>query len=234
MQTLSETEAYKALSSKPRLEILRLLYRKPLSVEEIAKSLKLQPITVRHHLQSLEEAGFIEKNEQREGVVGRPKIYYTIAKKPKIVGFPRRRYLVLSNFLINTLKFALGTKRAQKLLRKVGMDMGENTIKKLELEHNIKDWSPKVYEEFFIKKYLKESGAEPEIVEVGDNKVVYRLHNCLFFEMALKMPDMMCDALHDSFHEGASKAMGKKVKISRATCMAHGDSYCEHACEWQT
>jgi len=231
---LSEADAYRALSSKPRLEILRLLYRKPLSVEEIAKSLKLQPITIRHHLQSLEEAGFIEKNEQRSGVVGRPKIYYTIAKKPKIVSFPRRRYLTLSNFLINTLKFTLGTKRAQKLLRKVGIEMGENIIKKLELEHNIKEWSLKEYEEFFIKQYLKESGAEPEIVEVGDKKIVYRLHNCLFFEMALKMPEMMCDSLHESFHVGASRAMGEKVKISRATCMAHGDPYCEHACEWRT
>lgn len=234
METLNEANAYRALSSKPRLEILRLLYRKPQSVEEIAKSLKLQPITIRHHLQSLEEAGFIEKNEQRAGVVGRPKIYYTIAKKPRIVGFPRRRYLTLSNFLINTLKFTFGTKRAQNFLKKVGIEMGENIIKKLELEHNIKEWSPKAYEEFFIKQYLKESGAEPEIVEVGDKKIVYRLHNCLFFEMALKMPEMMCDALHDSFHEGASGAMGEKVKISRATCMAHGDSYCEHACEWRT
>ena len=234
METLSEIEVYRALSSKPRLEILSLLYRKPLGVEEIAKSLKLQPITIRHHLQSLEEAGFIEKNEQRAGVVGRPKIYYKIAKKPKIVSFPRRRYLTLSNFLINTLKFTFGTKRAQKLLRKVGIEMGENIIKKLELEHNIKEWSPKVYEEFFIKLYLKESGAEPEIVEVGDKKIVYRLHNCLFFEMALKMPEMMCDALHDSFHVGVASVMGEKVKISRATCMAHGDSYCEHACEWHT
>ncbi len=234
MRALREADAYRALSSKPRLEILRLLYRKPLSVEDIAKSLKLQPITVRHHLQSLEEAGFIEKSEQREGVVGRPKIYYSIAKKPKIVGFPRRRYLNLSNFLVNTLNFALGTNRAKKLLKKVGMDMGENTVKKLELEHNIKEWSPKAYEEVFIKHYLKESGAEPEIVEISDKKIIYRLHNCHFFEMAIKMPEMMCDALHDSFHEGASKAMGKKVKISRATCMAHGDSYCEHACEWQT
>jgi predicted ArsR family transcriptional regulator len=234
VEILSETEAYRALSSKPRLEILRLLYRKPLSVEEIAQSLKLQPITIRHHLQSLEEAGFIEKSEQRAGVVGRPKTYYMIAKKPKIVSFPRRRYLTLSNFLINTLKFTLGTKKAQKLLKKVGIDMGVNIIKKLELEHNIKEWSPKVYEEFFIKKYLKESGAEPEIVEVSNKKIVYRLHNCLFFEMALKMPEMMCDTLHESFHEGVSKATGNKVKISRATCMAHGDLYCEHACEWRT
>jgi len=232
VETLREADAYRALSSKPRLEILRLLYRKPLSVEEIAKSLKLQPITIRHHLQSLEEAGFIEKNEQRTGIVGRPKIYYTIAKKPKIVGFPRRRYLTLSNFLVNTLNFTLGANRAKKLLKKVGREMGENTVKKLELEHNIKEWSPKAYEEFFIKQYLKESGAEPEIIEVDDKKIVYRLHNCHFFEMAIKMPDMMCDTLHEGFHEGASNAMGKQVKISRTTCMAHGDHYCEHVCEW--
>ena len=65
---MREADAYRALSSKSRLEILRLLYRKSQSVEEIAKSLKLQPITLRHHLQSLEEAGFIEKMNKEQAL----------------------------------------------------------------------------------------------------------------------------------------------------------------------
>jgi predicted ArsR family transcriptional regulator len=232
VKTVSEVEAYRALSSKSRLEILRLLYRKPLSVDEIAESLGLQPITVRHHLQSLEETGFIESYEERAGVVGRPKVYYMIAKKPKIVSFPKRRYLTLSSFLLSTLQFILGANRTKKILKKVGREMGKNTVKEIEFKHDIKAWSLKLYEDFFIKKYLKEAGAEPEIVESSDKRIVYRLHNCLFFELALKMPEMMCDVLHESFHQGLSDAIGKEVKISRLTCMGRGDPYCEHVCEW--
>jgi len=226
-----ETEAYRALSSKSRLDILKLLYRKPMSVEEIAAELGLQPITIRHHLQSLEEAGFIEAYEERAGSVGRPKIHYKIVKEPPLVSFPKRRYLMLSSFLINTLQFVLGTNKAKKILRKAGLDMGENTAKRLESEHEIKEWSLKAYEQFFVRGYLQEVGAEPGIVEVSDKKIVYRLHNCLFFELSVKMPEIMCDVIHESFHEGLVKVMGKEMKINRHTCMAKGDPYCEHSCE---
>jgi len=227
-----EAEAYRALSSKSRLDILKLLYRKPMSVEEIAEKLSLQPITIRHHLQSLVEAGFIEAFEERAGSVGRPKIYYKIVKEPPLISFPKRRYLMLSSFLINTLQFLLGANKAKKILIKAGLDMGENTARRLESENEIKEWTPKAYEHFFVRGYLEDVGAEPEITWVSEKKIVYRLHNCLFFELSIKMPEIMCDVLHESFHEGLAKAMGKEMKINRLTCMAKGDPYCEHSCEW--
>ena len=204
-----------------------------MSVEEIAAMLNLQPITIRHHLQSLVEAEFIETYEERAGSVGRPKIYYKTVREPPLVSFPKRRYLMLNNFIINTLRYVLGEEQAKKLLKKAGLEMGENTAKRLESENEIKDWSLKAYQEFFIKDYLEKMGAEPEIVEVDDKKIVYRLHNCLFFEMAIKMPEIMCDVLHESFYEGFTKAMGKNLKVKRLTCMAKGDQYCEHSIEWQ-
>jgi len=229
---LIEAEAYRALSSKSRLDILKLLYRKSMSVEEIAEQLGLQPITIRHHLQSLVESGFIEAFEERAGSVGRPKIYYKMVREPPLINYPKRRYLMLNNFIINTLRYVLGEDQAKKILKKAGTEMGENTTKRLESEHEVKEWSIKAYEGFFVKGYLEKMGAEPEIVEVDDRKIVYRLHNCLFFEMALKMPEIMCDTLHESFHEGLVKTMNKNMKISRLTCMSKGDPYCEHSCEW--
>lgn len=231
---MTEVEAHRALSSKSRLQIMKLLYRKPLSVDQLAKKLGLQPITVRHHLQSLEEAGFIESYEERGGSVGRPKMYYKVIKEPPIVSFPKRRYLRLSNFLISTLQFTLGAERSKRILRKVGLEMGENTIRRIESENNIRTWSLPLFERFFIRDYLENSGTEPEIMEITDKKIVYRLHNCLFFELATRMPDVMCDVLHESFHEGVSEALGKHVKITRLTCMAKGDLYCEHMCQWKT
>jgi len=87
---LIEAEAYRALSSRSRLDILRLLYRDSLSVDQIAEKLGLQPITVRHHLQSLVESDFVEAIEERAGTVGRPKIYYKLVKEPPLVSYPRR------------------------------------------------------------------------------------------------------------------------------------------------
>ena len=234
MNVLSEKRAFGALSSASRLEILELLYRKPLSVEEIAESVKLKPITVRHHLQQLEDAGFIESYEEKGHGVGRPKTYYHIAKEPVSVNFPKRRYLVLSDFLVRTARLLLGRKRGDAFLRKVGRNMGEDVIRKLESSHNIKEWSFEAFKDYYVKGYNAEAGEEPEIAQTGDNLIVYRTHNCLFLELAMKMPDTVCDVLHDAFHEGIGDALGGKVKITRVTCKGHGAPYCEHRCEWRT
>ena len=228
-----EAEAYRTLSSKSRLDIIKLLYRNSLSVEQIAEKLSLQPITVRHHLQSLVESGFIQAIEERAGSVCRPKIIYTLVKEPPLVSYPRRGYLMLNNSLLNTMRLTLGENQVKNILRKAGLDMGENTAKRLESEYEIKTWTPKIFEQFFVRDYLERMGAEPEIIEVSDKKIVYRLHNCLFFEMAVKTPEIICDVLHQSFHEGLTKTMNKGIKISHQTCMAKGKPYCELSVEWQ-
>jgi len=227
---LMETEAYQALSSKTRQDILRLLYRKRMNVEEIAQKLKLQPITIRHHLQSLVQAGFIEPTEQRASSVGRPKIFYKMVREPPLLNYPKRGYLFLSNYLINTLRSTLPKSKANEVLKKAGFEMGEATARRLESEHEVKDWAIKAYEQFFVRNYLEQMGAEPEVIEANNKKLVYRLHNCLFFELSVKMPEIMCDILHESFHEGLVKAMGNRMKISRSSCLSEGDPYCEHSC----
>lgn len=200
-------------------------------MEEIAAKLELQPITVRHHLQALMEAGIVEYYEERSGTVGRPRAYYRIVKTPPTTSFPRRQYQFLSEFMINAIVKMFGN-RATPFLKDIGIQMGEDTIRKLESEYNIKSWTAKEYGEYFIGKYLEKEGTEPEIIEMTDNRIVYRMHNCLFFELATKMPHVMCDVLHESFHDGVAKAIGRDLKMSRTTCMGHGDPYCEHICVW--
>lgn len=229
---MSERKAYEALSSKSRLQILKLLNKRQLSVIEIAKSVNLQPITVRHHLQLLEEAGFIEGYERKSGTVGRPKVQYMTAKNSKLVSYPKRHYLSLSNFMIDNIQSFLGSSKAIELFNKIGKNMGESVVQEIESEYNVKDWSLETFRNFFVNGYLEEAGAEPEIVEVNKNRIVYRVHNCQFLELAIKIPEIMCEVLHEAFHEGVSTTLGGKVKITRLTCMGHGDPYCGHECIW--
>lgn len=232
MNPLNESSLHRTLASPSRLQILRLLYRKPLSVEEIAEKLKLQTITIRHHLQALVESGIVEYHEERSGSAGRPRAYYSIVKTPPSASFPRRQYQLLSESLLTALINELGINKTKAFLKKIGMSMGEEAVKQLESMHKVKSWTPKEYEKYIVTEYLEAEGAEPEVLEATNKKIVYRLHNCLFRELSLKMPDIMCDVLHESFHEGVSKAIGKDLKITRSTCMGHGDSYCEHICVW--
>jgi predicted ArsR family transcriptional regulator len=229
---LNESVIHRALASASRVQILRLLYRGPASVEEIAKKLNLQTITIRHHLQALTEAGIVEFHEQRSGTAGRPKACYNIARIPASTSFPKRQYQILSESLINTLIEEIGMGRTKALLKKIGISMGEAAVRSLESEHNIRSWSLKDYATYLIGEFLEQEGAEPETLEATNDKITYRLHNCLFQELSVKMPEIMCDVLHDSFHEGVSKAIGKGLKIDRVTCMGHNDPYCEHVCVW--
>lgn len=229
---LNESVLHRALASTSRMQILRLLYRGPASVEEIAKKLNLQTITIRHHLQALMEAGILECHEQRSGTAGRPRAYYNIVKAPASTSFPKRQYQILSESLINTLLEEIGIDRTKALLKKIGIGMGEAAVRSLESAHNIKSWSLKDYAKYLVGEFLQEEGAEPETLEATNDKITYRLHNCLFQELSVKLPEIMCDTLHESFHEGVSKAIGKGLKIDRVTCMGHGDAYCEHVCKW--
>lgn len=226
---MNERRAYEALSSASRLEILRLLQRKPLTVKEIAKLMDLKPITVRHHLHSLEEAGFVESHEKKSGTAGRPEFCYRIAKELTAVSYPKRHYLTLSNVMMKTLQSAIGPERANKLLRRVGRSIGESVVKEIESKHHVREWSLEAFRDLFIERYLEEAGAYPEIVSVSGNQIVYREHNCLVLELAVETPETICDIFHEGFHEGISKAIGGKVKIVRLTCQGHGDPYCEHS-----
>jgi predicted hydrocarbon binding protein len=134
--------------------------------------------------------------------------------------------------LIDALRAELGEDRMKKLLAKVGREMGAEVAKELEHANRIEKWTAREFEDVFVKKYLKDVGAEPEIVERTDKKVVYRLYNCIFSELSMKMPELMCDVLHREFHYGVSSVMGKNVRDSQRTCMGHGADYCEHVIEW--
>ncbi len=227
-----QEEVYRALASKSRADILKLMYKKPRNIEELAEKLGLRPITVRHHVQALMEAGLVESYEERSGKSGRPTNYYRIPKLLPLVGFPERRYFLLSSFLLDTIGRKIGEQKTKEMMAKAGYEMGKDTVKTLEQERTVGRWSPKEFVEIFVKGYLEETGAEPEIVSESDKRVVYRLHNCIFSELSLKNPDLMCDVLHRKFHQGICVAMGKNVKDSQKTCMGHGDTFCEHIVEW--
>ena len=110
--------------------------------------------------------------------------------------------------------------------------MGRETLEEVALSHNILKWTIGDFEEFFVKECLELFGCEPEIVERSEKRIVVRLNNCIFSELSLKMPDLMCDILHRRFFESVGELMGSGVKVSHTSCMGHGDIYCEHVFEW--
>jgi len=186
---------------------------------------------VRHHIQSLQEAGLLESYEERTGSAGRPKTYYKIAKKLPILTFPARQYFELSKNVINGILRSLGEQKTIKILASVGDEIGAETVKYMEATNNVTKWTLKEFAEVFIQKYLQEAGAEPEIIEKNDKRIAYRMHNCLFYELSQQTPSLMCDVLHRHFHHSLVKAMSNNFKDTQMSCMGHGANCCEHVVE---
>ncbi|TFH22654.1 ArsR family transcriptional regulator [Candidatus Bathyarchaeota archaeon] len=230
---MSKLEVIRALSSEVRLEILKLVYQKPRDIEDLARNhLKLQPITIRHHIQIMHEAGLVESYEERKGTAGRPKTYYRIAEKLPMINFPSRRYFDLSKAILNHVGLKIGEKKTMEILADVGNELGKETADYLTMTNDVKQWTMKDFAEIFIEKYLVEAGAEPEIIKKSNSRVKYRTHNCLFFELAQKTPNLMCDVLHNNFHSTLLKTMSNNFKDSQTSCMGHGSACCEHTVEW--
>ena len=198
----------------------------------MAKTFGVRPVTIRHHLQLLQDAGLLETFEKRSGIAGRPKTYYKISKSIPFVGYPARHYMIFLDFLLDYLNQNMDKNRVIEIVRGLATKMGKETLEGATLSHNILRWTIGDFEEFVVKKTFEEFGTEPEIVEKSEKKIVFRLHNCIFSELSLKMPDLICDIFSIQFFASVGELMGSGVKVSHTSCIGHGDIYCEYVFEW--
>lgn len=228
---MSETASSRLFSSAERLRILEVISREPRNVRDIAKEIGLQPTAIRFHLRILEQLGLVETKVQR-GRVGRPTTLYRFTGKRVEFDFPRRKYFVLAEALVTGIQRHLGEDKAKRVLRAIGLDVGSLIASDLTERRGVKNWTPKHFANFFVEGLLGEYGTQPEVVKVTAKRVVYREYNCIFQDLAVKYPKLVCDVLDEAFHDGLRRQMSPSMKSSRLRCMGHGDPYCEYAVRW--
>ncbi|MCL4435862.1 MAG: ArsR family transcriptional regulator [Thaumarchaeota archaeon] len=217
----------KALSSKRRLEILRVLSNEPMSIKEIADNLSLNPVAIRHHIKILMRSELVEEVGEKRLRFGRPTTLYGTRQVPQSLGYPRRRYDVLSEILIQALIQNIPTSKTAKILKNLGYQYGANLINDLSLHHGIRKWDMHSLKQHLLDDHLKEEGSQPEIVKINENEMVFRLHNCVFSEISRKHPEIICNGLDLGIREGIlERSLGFAEQI-RNKCKGHGDPYCE-------
>jgi predicted ArsR family transcriptional regulator len=224
-------EVSKILASSSRWKILELLAKGPKDIKGIVKETGIQPTAVRYHLQALHRLGLVETYEEK-GNIGRPRIYYKLAKKQISVEFPARNYILLADLLLDAMRQNLGEEVTKKLLYTAGVKRGKGIIEELTSKHNIAKWTPQTFKSIYVDNYLTQIGVQPEAVKLTSDKAVFRVHSCQFLELATKYPELVCDVLDTATQEGISEAIGG-VKITRAKCMGHGDDFCEYSVVWK-
>ena len=228
---MSTADISKVLSSGSRLRILNALSTGPKDVRGIVREVKIQPTAIRYHLQSLLRLGLIDSYEEKGGV-GRPRVFYRLAKKQVTVGFPPRHYPLLSEIFLNALQKLPDQERVKAILRKVSGDFGKSVLKDLGLRYQVSEWTPSQFDKYFIKILLPELGAQAETIKLGSREVLFRNYTCPFEEMAIKYPAIICDILHEGWLDGVGDVIDPRVKTKRLKCIGHGDEYCENFVEW--
>lgn len=117
------------MSNNTRNRVLRsLLLNQKRTVNELAESVDINPISVRHHVTKLEAEGLIQSEEERHGV-GRPRLVFSLTPKG-MEQFPQR-YLQLTLRLLEQLK----SKLPEKVLGDIFKEVAEGIA--VDLTHDI-------------------------------------------------------------------------------------------------
>jgi len=149
------------MSNNTRSRVLRtLLLNQRRTVNELAESVGINPISVRHHVNKLEAEGLIESQEERHGV-GRPRLVYNLTQKG-MEQFPQR-YLQLTLRLLEQLKSNLPDQMIGDIFREVAQGIaGEITqqvdLKDLDLEERLELLQNALVAEGFMVELEEEDG----------------------------------------------------------------------------
>ncbi len=104
-----------------RDRILQTLLKKSnATINELAKAVGINAISVRHHLTSLQAENLVDAEEQRHGV-GRPRLVYFLTEAGR-EKFPSR-YLRLTNRLLDELKTSMPEDVVVKIFKKMGANL---------------------------------------------------------------------------------------------------------------
>jgi predicted ArsR family transcriptional regulator len=218
-------------ASLPRMGIIKLVSKKPSTVQEIAQEIGLKPISVRFHLQKLTELGFIKPTKGR-GRVGRPRLIYRATDKRLEVAFPPRNYLHLASVLMRVLLKSGDTGRIKMDAAKVGKEIGSELGRSLRRNTGVERWDGNLLKKHLVEGMLEEFGTRPETVFHTSKSIQYRLNNCPFRELAIQYPDIICEELDDAINVSILRELDDRIDWRKLKCIGHGDSYCEYVASW--
>lgn len=228
---MSELAVARALSHELSWKILELLERSELTLAEIRKTLRVPTVSLKTQLDKLTEAGIV--SVQKQSTTPRQSTpTYRLTRSAKSVGYPPRNYMYLTEGMINSLRDSLGEDGARVLLNDIGTRIGEGAARSLVSRTGLTKCDPSTYAKHFVSGLLADMGFQPDVVKLEREGLIYNERNCLFEDLAVKYPGLVCDVLDKAVHEGIDKMAG--TQTTRIRCRGHGDSVCEYSVKWNS
>jgi DeoR family transcriptional regulator, suf operon transcriptional repressor len=194
-----------------RDRILQNLLNQPRStINELATTVGINAISVRHHLTSLQVEGLVTAEEERHGV-GRPRLVYFLTDKG-VERFPTY-YLKLTSRLLSQLKLSLPTPVLEKMLKeladRLAADYPQNG-KNLNIQERLD----------VLKEILAQEGFTINWVKQGDQYMINEI-NCPYYHISHDHPELC-------FLDQSLFSSLLALPVEQVSCVTHGD----HACSY--
>jgi len=194
-----------------RDRILQTLLRQPrTTINELAVSVGINPISVRHHLTNLQVEGLVSAEEERHGV-GRPRLAYFLTEAG-MERFPTR-YLRLTSRLLDQLKESMPEPVVSKLFLQMAEDMAGDyagQMKDLSMEERLDMMKTLLAEEGFSVEWERD-GARYQIHEI----------TCPYLQIGQNHPEV-CTVDQTLI----SRMLA--VPAEKVQCVLSGDAHCTY------
>jgi len=180
-------------------------------VRQLADAAGVSPVSVRHHMASLQVEGLVTAEEVRHGV-GRPRLVYSLTERALEL-FPSRYYR-LAQRLLDQMKDSLPEPMVRQLLASVARTMAEDyadELAGLPFERRLEQ----------LVKHLTAEGFEAEVEEREGRLFIHQL-SCPWLRMGREHPEVCL--VDQSFI-----ATALALPVERVTCLLNGETHCTFA-----
>lgn len=142
-----------------RDRILQTLLRHPRSSTiELAEAVGINPISVRHHINNLQEESLVGCEEERHGV-GRPRMVYFLTENG-LEKFPTR-YLRLTTRILSQMKDKFSQPLVSEMFKELATSMAHeysDELKDLKVEDRLEAMKELLADEGFVVEWEKKAG----------------------------------------------------------------------------
>lgn len=182
------------------------------TIVELAEEVGISPISIRHHISSLQVDGLVSSEEERHGV-GRPRQVFFLTESG-VEHFPTR-YVRLTVRLLEQLKETMPAAMVQKLFTQMATELAndfaaEANTQGLNMEERLD----------LVKSILQQEGFTIEWEQNGDEYQIREV-SCPYYYVGQDHPEVC--AVDQILISTMLSTPASKVK-----CILNGDSHCTY------
>jgi predicted ArsR family transcriptional regulator len=199
--------------SSTRDRVLQTLLAHPrITIHELAREVGINPISIRHHIASLQAEGLVSAEEERHGV-GRPH-YVFFLTEAGVEKFPTR-YVRLTVRLLEQLKETMPLAMVSKIFSQMAQELANDIVKNTELDDLTMEEKLEL-----MKALLLKEGFNIEWERQGDQFQIVET-SCPYYHIGQDHPEVC--SVDQTLISSVLSIPAEKVK-----CILNGDSFCTY------